>query len=101
MSYDEALKILNIEKNVVDEKVLGESFKKFYELNDPAKGGSFYIQSKIYRANEAISKELGLDSANADNKEEAAGNKEEKGGERGDQKNEESGQQADDGQKKT
>lgn len=26
--------------------------------NDPAKGGSFYLQSKIYRAKEALEEEL-------------------------------------------
>ena len=29
-----------------------------FEANDPAKGGSFYLQSKIYRAREAIEREI-------------------------------------------
>lgn len=29
-----------------------------FAVNDPAKGGSFYIQSKIYRSNEVLEKEV-------------------------------------------
>jgi len=29
-----------------------------FASNDPAKGGSFYLQSKIYRAKEALEEEL-------------------------------------------
>ena len=32
-------------------------YKKMFELNDPKKGGSFYLQSKIYRAHECIMNE--------------------------------------------
>ena len=35
-----------------------QQFTKFFEANDPKKGGSFYIQSKIYRAKEAIEYDL-------------------------------------------
>lgn len=31
-----------------------ERFKKLFDLNDPQKGGSFYLQSKILRARERI-----------------------------------------------
>lgn len=34
-----------------------ERFKKLYDLNDPQKGGSFYLQSKILRARERIEME--------------------------------------------
>lgn len=35
-----------------------ERFKKLFDLNDPQKGGSFYLQSKILRARERLEMEL-------------------------------------------
>lgn len=35
-----------------------ERFKKLYDLNEPKKGGSFYLQSKILRARERIEMEV-------------------------------------------
>ena len=31
-----------------------------FNLNDPAKGGSFYLQSKIFRSKEALDQELDM-----------------------------------------
>lgn len=31
-----------------------ERFKRLFDVNDPTKGGSFYLQSKILRARERI-----------------------------------------------
>ena len=39
------------------EQVL-ERFKKLYDVNEPKKGGSFYLQSKILRARERIEMEV-------------------------------------------
>mmetsp|Transcript_48937 Transcript_48937/g.96921 ORF Transcript_48937/g.96921 Transcript_48937/m.96921 type:complete len:145 (+) Transcript_48937:27-461(+) len=58
MRPDEALKIMNIEKGELTKKLLDERFKTMFAMNDPAKGGSFYIQSKIYRSNEVLEKEV-------------------------------------------
>ncbi|KAI9924114.1 hypothetical protein ASPWEDRAFT_431630 [Aspergillus wentii DTO 134E9] len=61
LTLDEACKILNVkppqggEANV--EQVM-ERFKKLFDLNDPQKGGSFYLQSKILRARERIEMEV-------------------------------------------
>ncbi|KAI0102245.1 Pam16-domain-containing protein [Nemania sp. FL0031] len=61
MSLDEACKILNVkppqgvQTNV--EEVM-ERFKKLFDANDPQKGGSFYLQSKILRARERIEAEI-------------------------------------------
>ncbi|KAE8349128.1 Pam16-domain-containing protein [Aspergillus coremiiformis] len=61
LTLDEACKILNVkppqgsETNL--EQVL-ERFKKLFDLNDPQKGGSFYLQSKILRARERIEMEI-------------------------------------------
>ena len=35
-----------------------ERFKRLYDLNDPKKGGSFYLQSKVLRARERIELEV-------------------------------------------
>ena len=35
-----------------------ERFKRLFDLNDPKKGGSFYLQSKILRARERIEMEV-------------------------------------------
>lgn len=35
-----------------------ERFKKLFDMNDPKKGGSFYLQSKILRARERIEMEV-------------------------------------------
>ncbi|KAI1178316.1 Pam16-domain-containing protein [Nemania sp. FL0916] len=61
MSLDEACKILNVktpqgaQTNV--EEVM-DRFKKLFDANDPQKGGSFYLQSKVLRARERIEAEI-------------------------------------------
>lgn len=35
-----------------------ERFKKLFDVNDPQKGGSFYLQSKVLRARERIEAEV-------------------------------------------
>ena len=35
-----------------------ERFKKLFDVNDPQKGGSFYLQSKVLRARERIELEV-------------------------------------------
>lgn len=35
-----------------------ERFKRLFDINDPKKGGSFYLQSKILRARERIELEV-------------------------------------------
>lgn len=35
-----------------------ERFKKLFDANDPQKGGSFYLQSKVLRARERIEAEV-------------------------------------------
>lgn len=61
MTLEEACKILNVkppqggQTNMED--VL-ERFKKLFDVNDPQKGGSFYLQSKVLRARERIESEV-------------------------------------------
>ncbi|KAI2472944.1 protein transporter [Annulohypoxylon bovei var. microspora] len=61
MTLDEACKILNVkppqggQANMED---VMSRFKKLFDQNDPEKGGSFYLQSKILRARERIEAEV-------------------------------------------
>ena len=63
MDLQEALKILNLDsispKSKQELIKLNENYKKLFESNDPKNGGSFYLQSKVYRAKERIDLELG------------------------------------------
>lgn len=62
MTLEEACRILNVkpptngQANV--EEVL-ERYKRLFDTNNPEKGGSFYLQSKILRAKERFEAELG------------------------------------------
>ncbi|KAL3478229.1 Pam16-domain-containing protein [Aspergillus californicus] len=61
LTLDEACKILNVKPPQTGEANLEstmERFKKLFDLNDPQKGGSFYLQSKILRARERIEMEV-------------------------------------------
>ena len=61
LTLDEAYKILNVRppqggRASMDDVI--ERFKRLFDQNDPAKGGSFYLQSKILRARERIELEV-------------------------------------------
>ena len=49
MPTDEALTILQIEKPY-DAETVEARYDKLFTLNDPAKGGSFYLQCKVIGA---------------------------------------------------
>ncbi|MCJ1409927.1 mitochondrial import inner membrane translocase subunit TIM16 [Ptychographa xylographoides] len=61
LTLDEACKILNVKPpqggkaNMED---VMERFKRLFDVNDPKKGGSFYLQSKILRARQRIEMEI-------------------------------------------
>lgn len=61
MTLEEACKILNVKPpaggQASVEEVL-ERYKRLFDANDPQKGGSFYLQSKIVRAKERFESEL-------------------------------------------
>lgn len=61
LTLDEACKILNVSPpkgaNTNLDTVI-ERFKTLFDKNDPKKGGSFYLQSKILRARERIEMEV-------------------------------------------
>jgi mitochondrial import inner membrane translocase subunit TIM16 len=61
LTLDEACKILNVKPpmgGITNMETVMDRFKKLYDLNDPKKGGSFYLQSKILRARERIELEV-------------------------------------------
>jgi import inner membrane translocase subunit TIM16 len=61
LTLDEACKILNVKPPQGGEaqlEMVMERFKKLFDLNNPEKGGSFYLQSKILRARERIEMEV-------------------------------------------
>ncbi|KAF3051038.1 mitochondrial import inner membrane translocase subunit TIM16 [Didymella keratinophila] len=61
ITMDEACKILNVgpgKMGTIEAEQVTERFKRLFDLNDPQKGGSFYLQSKILRARERIEREL-------------------------------------------
>ncbi|OAL43605.1 mitochondrial import inner membrane translocase-like protein subunit tim16 [Pyrenochaeta sp. DS3sAY3a] len=61
ITMDEACKILNVtpgKMGTIEGEAVTERFKRLFDLNDPKKGGSFYLQSKILRARERIEREL-------------------------------------------
>ena len=58
---DEACKILNVKPpqgTNTDMEHVVERFKSLFDRNDPSKGGSFYLQSKVLRARERIELEV-------------------------------------------
>ncbi|CAJ0943194.1 unnamed protein product, partial [Mesorhabditis belari] len=57
ISLDESIQILNV-KQPLDNKDVQEKYDHLFAINDKTKGGSFYLQSKIYRAKERIDEEL-------------------------------------------
>ena len=62
MPLDQARQILGVESaakagSLTRELVL-EQFTRHYEANDVEKGGSFYIQSKVWNAKEVLLEEL-------------------------------------------
>lgn len=56
MTLEEAKQILNIEEMKPEE--IQKKFEHLFAVNEKAKGGSFYLQSKVFRAKERIDQEL-------------------------------------------
>ncbi|KAI8065789.1 Pam16-domain-containing protein, partial [Gongronella butleri] len=56
MSMEEACQILNISKDA-DLAQLTKNYEHLFNVNESAKGGSFYLQSKVVRAKERFEME--------------------------------------------
>jgi import inner membrane translocase subunit TIM16 len=61
--FQEAKQILNIsDAELNDTEKITTHYEHLFNLNDKTKGGSFYLQSKIYRAKERFDQELKISS---------------------------------------
>lgn len=56
MPLTEAMKILNVDE--LDPETIDKNYKHLFEVNDRKNGGSFYLQSKVFRAKERLDQEL-------------------------------------------
>ncbi|KAG6445513.1 mitochondrial import inner membrane translocase subunit Tim16 [Manduca sexta] len=56
LTLEEAMQILNLDK--LESEKIQKQYEHLFSANDKAKGGSFYLQSKIVRAKERIDAEL-------------------------------------------
>lgn len=57
---DEACKILNVEASALEFPAVQKKYDHLFEVNSKEKGGSFYLQSKVYRAMERLKYEMEL-----------------------------------------
>mmetsp|Transcript_29886 Transcript_29886/g.72433 ORF Transcript_29886/g.72433 Transcript_29886/m.72433 type:complete len:142 (+) Transcript_29886:241-666(+) len=56
ISRSEALQVLNLTEAeaAANPEAIQKQFERYFAANDVKKGGSFYLQSKIYRAHEQL-----------------------------------------------
>jgi len=62
MKLEEARSVLNVKPEASPDEV-AERFQYLFNINDHSKGGSFYLQSKIYRAKQCLDQHLGVPEA--------------------------------------
>ncbi|KAH8421503.1 hypothetical protein KR009_010109 [Drosophila setifemur] len=67
MTLTEAQQILNV-KDLHDRQEIATHYEHLFRVNEKKAGGSFYIQSKVYRAKERIDQELAKQQAKATDK---------------------------------
>ncbi len=66
MTKEDALKILNFtNKDELTSKEIIEKYEKFFIMNDPNKGGSPYLQNKIFNAKEFLMKDFPKEENNS------------------------------------
>lgn len=58
ISLDESYKILDIEPSSLSNETIDKKFNYLFDVNSKEKSGSFYLQSKVYRASERLKHEL-------------------------------------------
>lgn len=56
LTLEEAQQILNV--NELEKEAIQKSYDHLFSVNEKAKGGSFYLQSKVFRAKERLDQEL-------------------------------------------
>lgn len=57
ITLEEARQILNVGQKLELEEIQ-KKYEHLFNVNDKAKGGSFYLQSKVFRAKERLEDEL-------------------------------------------
>lgn len=57
ITLDEAQQILNL-NDLNSEEAVKKNYEHLFNVNDKSKGGSFYLQSKVFRAKERIDQEF-------------------------------------------
>ncbi|KAF6024539.1 hypothetical protein EB796_017159 [Bugula neritina] len=57
LTLQEAQQVLNV-KDITDTETLEKNYNHLFKVNDKKSGGSFYLQSKVFRAKERIDMEL-------------------------------------------
>ena len=67
MPLDQARGVLNVEKGAYDAEAVRAQAERYFAANDPDAGGSFYVQSKVHSAREALLEELKEEAAAAAN----------------------------------
>ncbi|ANB15087.1 Pam16p [Sugiyamaella lignohabitans] len=65
VSLDEACKILDIEESSISQELVKKKYDYLFDVNSKEKAGSFYLQSKVYRAMERLNYELEQKTAQA------------------------------------
>lgn len=73
MTLAEACRILNVrppQNGTADMKVVWARFARLFDANEPANGGSFYLQSKVLRARQRIEDEVRMAEEKAAREEE-------------------------------
>lgn len=68
---DEAMKILNIDKNDLLMAEIDKKYEYLFDVNSKEKGNSYYLQSKVYYAMDSLKKELEYLEKVKDSKEES------------------------------
>jgi len=58
----------------LDPQEIDKKYKHLFEVNDKAKGGSFYLQSKVFRAKERIDSELEVQLKKRENESSSSSN---------------------------
>lgn len=56
LTLEEAKDILNVRE--LDSEIIQKNYEHLFNVNDKSRGGSFYLQSKVFRAKERIDDEL-------------------------------------------
>ena len=55
MRADEAYRVLNVDpKSGAAREEIARNYEKLFRINDVAAGGSFYLQSKVFRAKQTL-----------------------------------------------